>query len=257
VANKFIQAIKDLDLDAVKSIIKSEPKWLDWSERDGKNPLHFVCGVPMIEMRPGEKPIKNVKEVSERALKLLKLLLQSGMDINSIHRIPEKHRFFPGTPLWWAYTRGRNEKLYTYLLKQGADPRHCMYAITWYDDTKAANRFKKYGVFSSEREVRAGKSKFVEDINGPTGMDSPLLAAFAWKKWKMAEWLLKNGADPDAADQCGATALFHAARKKYDAAHIKLLLKHGADPDRPTNDGSTPRALAAKYRDKTILELFE
>ena len=277
VANKFIQAIKDLDLEAVKSILTAQPKWLDWQERDGKNALHFVCGVPMIEMRPGGKPITNLKEASERAMKILKLLLRSGMDLNSIHRIPEKNGFFPGTPLWWAYTRGRNEKLYTYLLKQGADPRHCMYAITWYDDTKGATLFKKYGAFSSppasggvaaasadgvgvQKTTRSksekGNASYFEDIDGPSGMDSPLLAAYAWKKWKMAEWLLKNGADPDATDQRGAAALFHAVRKKYELPHIKLLLKHGADPDRPTNDGRTPRSLAAKYRDKTILSVL-
>ncbi|PYS86299.1 MAG: hypothetical protein DMF62_16310 [Acidobacteria bacterium] len=252
--NKFIQAIKDLDADAVKAIISSDPKWLKWEEKDGKNALHFLCGVPMVEMRPGGKAIKNLDKASDASLKILKFLLASGMDINSVHRIPDKScGYFPATPVWWAYTRGRNEKLYTYLLKQGADPRNCMYAITWYDDTKAATFFKKYGVFQKKP---AFKSAYFEDIDNPGNMDSPLLAAFAWKKWKMAEWLLKNGADPDSKDQRGATALFHAVRKKYEASPIKLLLKYRADPDRPVNDGRTPRSLAAKYRDKTILNLL-
>jgi hypothetical protein len=147
-----------------------------------------------------------------------------------------------------------------------------MYAVTWYDDTKAASLFKKHGAFSQNHlRKRVGssqnkpvggmapkqKTSYFESIDGSPGMDSPLLAAFSWKKWRMAEWLLKNGADPDAADQRGATALFHAVRKKYDADHIQLLLKYGADPDRATNDGRTPRSLAAKYRDKTIFDLIE
>lgn len=252
--NKFIQAIKDLDIDAVKSITSSDPRWLKWEEKDGKNALHFLCGVPMVEMRPGGKAIKNLDRASETSLKILKLLLTYGMDINSVHRIPDKScGHFPATPVWWAYTRGRNEKLYTYLLKQGADPRHCMYAITWYDDTKAATLFKKYGAF---QQKPARKGEYFEDINNPGNMDSPLLAAFSWKKWKMAEWLLKNGAYPDSKDQRGATALFHAVRKKYDPAPIKLLLKYGARPDRATGDGRTPRSLAAKYRDKTIIDLI-
>jgi ankyrin repeat protein len=199
------------------------------------------------------------------SLQILKFLLGKGMDIESPHRISEENcEIFPATPLWYAYTRGRNEKLYSHLLKHGADPRRCMYAITWYDDTPAATLFKKYGAFCRERGSHKparskGKSKnsYFEDINGTPGEDSPLLAAYAWKKWNMAEWLLKNGADPDSTDKRGATPLFHAVRKKYEPAQIKLLLKHGADPDHASNDGRTPRTLAASYRDKTILQLLQ
>lgn len=251
--NKFIRAIKDLDVSKVKAVVKAEPKCLEWKEVDGKNAIHFLCGVPMVEMKPNGKPIKNIKEASAHSLKILKFLLESGMDINSIHRIPDKNcGFFPATPVWWSYTRGRNETLYKYLLKQGADPRHCMYAITWYDDTPVANLFKKYGVFLRED---TGNGYF-EHIDNQGGMDSPLLAAFAWKKWKMAEWLLKNGADPNSIDKNGCTALFHSVRRKYDPRYVKLLLKFGADPDLANAKGETPRSLASKYRDKTIYALF-
>ena len=228
--NNYIQVIKDLDLGAVKEMIARAPKWLEWAEPDGKNALHYLCGVP-IEQHPGKE---------ETSLQMLKLLLKSGMDIDSIHRIPERGGYFPGTPLWYAYTRGRNVKLYTYLLSKGANPQNCMYAITWYDDAKAATLFKKYGAL----------------IDGPPGMDSPLMAAFAWKKFKMAAWLLKNGAEVDAVDQKGATALFHSVRRKYDVAHIKLLVKFGADPDKQNHDGKSPRKLASSYRDKTIVNIF-
>ena len=255
--NKFIQAVKDLDLEAVRSIISSEPRWLNWEEKDGKNALHFVCGVPMIEMRPGGKPIKNLKEASAKSLKILKFLLASGMDMNSVHRIRDKScGHFPATAVWWAYTRGRNETLYKYLLKQGADPRHCMYAITWYDDAKAAELFKKFGAFMQKPAHTKGEKIYFEHIDSPDGPDSPLLAAFAWKKWKMAEWLLKNGADPNSRDQRGISALFHAVRRKFDTAQIKLLLKYGADPDLQSADGRSARKLADSYRDKTIYRLF-
>src|SRR3982750_919849 len=116
--NKFIQAIQSLDYDTADQLISKNPKWLQWSEKSGKNALHFVSGVDVS---------KDIMK-AERCLKVAKLLLKNGMDINSIHRIPEKDGFFPGTPLWYAYTRGRNEKLYTFLLKNGADPNHCMFA---------------------------------------------------------------------------------------------------------------------------------
>src|ERR1700753_3643173 len=120
--NKFIQAIKDVDLKLVEQIIAKEPKWLQWSENDGKNALHFLCGVE-IEKKP---------EKAEESLSLLKLLLAKGMDMNSIHRITDNCAIFPATPLWYAYTRGRNKLLYTHLLHSGANPGNCMYAIAWY-----------------------------------------------------------------------------------------------------------------------------
>lgn len=110
--NKFITAIKTLNVDEIKTFLK-DPKWRNWSEPSGKNALHYLCG-----LGPSEDP--------EKELSILKLLLKSGIDINSVHRIEDKNcKVFPATPLWYAYTRGRNEKLYKYLLNNGADPSHC------------------------------------------------------------------------------------------------------------------------------------
>jgi len=44
--NKYVEAIKDLDLETVEGMLKNEPKWLDWAEPTGKNaalPLWPVC----------------------------------------------------------------------------------------------------------------------------------------------------------------------------------------------------------------------
>jgi hypothetical protein len=133
--NKFIQAVKDLDLDSIRELTRKDPKWFKWSEPTGKNALHYLCGL-------------NVPEDPARAdtsLSILKFLLAGEMDIDSIHRIPDKNCDFPATPLWYAYTRGRNEKLYNYLLKNGAKPDNCIWAIAWYDDVEAAKLFIKHG----------------------------------------------------------------------------------------------------------------
>jgi ankyrin repeat protein len=56
--------------------------------------------------------------------------------------------------------------------------------------------------------------------------------------------LIAAGADPNAADRRGVTALHRAVRTR-SAAAVEALLEGGAAPDRPNGRGSTPLALAA------------
>jgi len=228
--NKFIQAVKDLDLPYLEALLQKEPKWINWAEDNGKNALHYLCGVDV-----SKDPLK-----AEASFLILKLLLKSGMDMNSVHKIPDGCGDFPATPLWYAYTRGRNEELFTYLLGVGADPEHCMFAIAWYDDAEAAALFKKHGAVIDDHS------------NG----DTPFLAAFMWKRFKVAEWFLKNGADVNAADKDGNTALYYAVKRKYKIEQIQVLLKFGAGFDRENNKGISPKKLAEANKQRKILSFF-
>jgi len=228
--NKFITAIKELDLDSLKEITSKDPKWLKWTDPKGRNALHFLGGVNV-----GDDP-----EKTATSIKIVKFLLLSGLDINSIQQIPEKNcDNFPATPLWYAYTRGRNEKLYKYLLKNGANPDNCMWAIAWYDDVEAAKLFIKHGAKLGERPSK----------------DELFLGAFAWRKYRFAEWLLNEGADVDAPGPRGYTALMFAVKRKEEDA-IRMLLRYGADPDRKSEDGMSARKLAEEKGPKRILHLL-
>lgn len=175
--NKFITAVKALDLAAVSDILKREPKWLAWSEPSGKNALHYLCG-----LGSSDDPKK-----AEAALQILKLLIKSGMDINSIHKIPEKDGFFPGTPLWYAYTRGRNEKLYKYLLRNGANPDNCMWAIAWYDDIAAAKLWLKHGAKINESSIKLLVSRGADaDKANDKGMSARTIAESKGQKGLLA-----------------------------------------------------------------------
>ena len=228
--NKLIKAIKNLDLASTKVLLQQQPQWITWQEDDGKNALHYLCGVS----------ISADSQKEETSLQMLKLLLKKGMNINSIHTIKGEGCDFFATPLWYAYTRGRNEKLYTYILKQGVDPNNCMFAIAWNDDVKAAVLFKKYGA----------------TIENDNSVDTPFLAAFSWKRFDAAAWFLKNGANVNATDNDGNTALFHAVKRKCPVEQIQLLLHYGADPVKANKMGITPRLLAEQNRQKKILSLF-
>jgi ankyrin repeat protein len=227
--NKFITAIKELDLDAVREQTQKDPKWFKWAESSGKNALHYLCGISV-----GDGPGK-----ADASLKILKFLLAGGMDINSIHRIPDKNCDFPAMPLWYAYTRGRNEKLYKYLLKNGAEPDHCMWAIAWYDDVEAAKLFIKHGAKLGENP----------------GLNELFLGSFAWKKYKFAEWLLTEGAEADAPGPRGMTALMFAVKRKEEDT-IRMLLKYGADPDKNSDEGLSARRLAEEKGPRRIARLL-
>ncbi|MBS1597244.1 MAG: ankyrin repeat domain-containing protein [Bacteroidetes bacterium] len=148
--------------------------------------------------------------------------MKKEMDINSIHQIPDKNcGFFPATPLWYAYARGRNDAIVKYLLSKKANPDHCMYAIAWYDDHKSAALFKKHGA----------------KIDDASAGETPFLSAFNWKKFNVAEWFLKNGANVNATDGQGNTALFYAVKRKREIEQVKLLLKFGADFNKKNKAG--------------------
>jgi ankyrin repeat protein len=228
--NKFITAIKELDLRAIEKLTAKDPKWFGWAEPSGKNALHYLCGIN----------VEGDQAKADTSLEILKYLLKGGIDIDSVHRIEEKNcNYFPATPLWYAYAKGRNEKLYKYLLKKGANPDNCMWAISWCDDVEAAKLFIKHG-------AKLGENPGLNDL---------FLGAFAWRKYKFAEWLLTEGAEADAPGPRGMTALMFAVKRKEEDT-IKMLLKYGADPDLESEEGMSARKLAEEKGPRRIANLL-
>ena len=229
--NQFVVALRSFDLDAVKKKVKINPDWLKWRDESGRNALHIVCS-----KNPGKD-----KKAAQSALAVVQFLIRSGMDINSIHEIPDDNSIFPATPLWHAYAKGRNERVYAWLLKNGADPERCMWAIAWNDDVKAANLFSRFGARTTRLE----------------GPDDPFCAAFLWKRFKVANWFLEHGADVNFADKEGNTVLYYAIKRKFDFEWIEFLYREGADFDRKNNEGVSARMLATQNRRRKILRLFD
>ncbi|QKJ32784.1 ankyrin repeat domain-containing protein [Mucilaginibacter mali] len=227
--NKFIQAIRNLDHPAVEVLLEKDDKWLNYAEDGSKNALHYLGGVAVSD-----------EAKADTSLQILKLLLSKGMDMNSVHQIKDGGCFFPATPLWYAYTRGRNKLLYAYLLSAGANPQNCMFAIAWYNDVEAAALFKQHGA----------------DIEALAGEDTPFLGAFHWRRFEVAEWFLQNGANVNHPRGDGNTALFYAVKRKYKPEQVQLLLRYGADPDHENHAGISPRKLAEANRQMKLLGMF-
>lgn len=73
--------------------------------------------------------------------------------------------------------------------------------------------------------------------------NTPLMLAAVYGDVGSMELLLRRGADPNARNRAGATALHRAA---MDAEKVGLLLRHGARAEVASSMGNTPLMLAAR-----------
>ena len=67
--------------------------------------------------------------------------------------------------------------------------------------------------------------------------------------------LLEAGADANARDRWGATALYHAAAKG-DEATVRLLLAYGADTNKTSDVGNSPLMAAAGRGHVAVVRLL-
>lgn len=81
-------------------------------------------------------------------------------------------------------------------------------------------------------------------LRGPGGA-TPLMAAALYGDAALVKALLDQGADPDVANDAGATPLMWAAA---DLAKARLLVERGASVNARSDDGRTPLIVAASVR---------
>ena len=224
---RMIEAVKQLDVDAVRDLLATEPDLLRVTDRRGFNLLHLACCVPCADLGIAES----------QSAKMVSLLLDRGLDVES-KLPPEQDRC---TALFFAVARGRNATLIKLLLKRGAKVQNApgggLFAAAWYDD-----------VSNLDLLVKAGAK-----IDVVVGM-TPFLAAWMWKKFKAARFLATRGADVNFADpKSGRTALHVAVEKEFDPVQLAWRVDHGASPDIKDKNGVSARERASRKRDKRWL----
>ena len=169
----MIEAVKQLDVGAIRELLATQPRLLNVTDRRGLNLLHLACCVPCADLGIAES----------QAAKVVGLLLDHGLDVESMLP-PEQDRC---TALFFAVARGRNATLIKLLLKRGAKVQNApgggLFAAAWHDDVR-----------NLELLVSAGAK--IDVVVGIT----PFLAAWTWKKFAAARFLVKSGADVDFAD---------------------------------------------------------
>lgn len=221
---QVIEAVKQLDVDAVRDLLASEPGLLSVTDRRGFNLLHLACCVPCSDMGMAES----------QSARMVSLLLDRGLDVESMLP-PAQDRC---TALFLAVARGRNPTLIRLLLKRGAKvanaPGGGLFAAAWHDDVRSIDLL-----------VKAGAK--VDVIVGTT----PFLAAWMWKKFNAAQFLAKKGADVNFVDpKSGRTALHYGVEKEFDPTQLAWLIAHGASPDIKDARGLSARDRALRKRDR-------
>jgi ankyrin repeat protein len=223
----MLNLVKTFRWREVAAALDASPALLDVRDARGRNWLHVCCGVAVQTNR-------TLRAVD--SIRLAKCLLERGFELNG----PAfAEGTWQATPLWYAIARGRNLPLAKFLLAQGADPNHCLWAAGFRDDATAIGLLLDHGA----------------DIDPVTEDATPFLEAVKWSHFVAAGELLKRGANVDFQDSKGMTALHYMLKKGSDISDLKLLVKHGARGDIADAAGATATQILRRKRDPALRAL--
>lgn len=203
--------------EELRGALAARPDLLAARDERGRNWLHQACMAPATD--------------ADDSIRTAGLLLELGLGLDD----PAfTEGVWQATPLWHAISRGRNLALAEHLLELGANPNFCLFAAAWNEDREAIRLLVAHGADIEEGADRG---------------DTPLLGAVAWSKFGPAEELLALGADPDARNGEGMTALHLMLRKGSDARHFLPFVRHGARGDIADAAGRTAAEILRRKRD--------
>jgi hypothetical protein len=201
-AARFLDAARRWEASVVAEALRVHPDLATVVDRSGRTALHLCAGTSATRIR---RP-------SSASVATAKSLLAAGAALDAVQEIPDNGELFPAHPLWHAIARGNNRTLARFLLREGANPDYCLWAVVWSDDVVTAKLLHEYGA----------------DLNLTFHHETPLLYATRLRRTRMMRWLLQRGANPNIGDADGRTPLAHARRRRFPVAEIEALLRHGA-----------------------------
>ena len=132
-----------------------------------------------------------------------------------------------GYPTRWCQRSGTEEEKIgrlRWLIAHGADVN----AVDGIDETPLKEALSHEG---EDKVVQ-----FLIDSGADLDLCGVLWDVCYWRDMKYLEWYLSLGADVNAVDEAGNTALSRCCDKGY-TKKVRLLLKHGADPTILNNQG--------------------
>ncbi|MGQ0646501.1 MAG: ankyrin repeat domain-containing protein [Gemmatimonadaceae bacterium] len=230
-ASRFLEAVRHWDTVVVAEALRAHPDLAAATDRVGRSALHLCAATTVAKSR---RP-------TSASIATAKTLLKAGANVDAVQQIPDDDEPFPASPLWHAIARGKNRALARFLLRQGANPDYCLWAVVWSDDVVTARLLHEHGA----------------NLDLTFHGETPLLYATRLRRTRMVKWLLRHGADPDIGDASGRTPLSYAVKRRYSLAEVEELLRHGANASVHALDGSTPRSLVGTGRTSKLSQLLD
>jgi ankyrin repeat protein len=222
---KMHTLVRDFAWRDVRDALVGDHALLRSRDDRGRTWLHVCCGSPA---RDGTARRSSIKTAD--------VLLDAGADIDDAAFTEGNWR---ATPLWYAVARGRNSALAKHLLDLGCDPDHTLWAAAFNDDLDAIRLLVRYGA----------------PIDARAEGDTPFLFAAKTSHFESARVLLALGADVDATDDSGMTALHYMVKKSSDARWIRMVVDAGARGDIEDPKGRTATELLGRKRSTEYRDL--
>lgn len=211
----LLPLVRAHDWRAVEAGLTEKPALIHHRDAQGRTWLHWAAGEEA--KNPGD------------SIRTVDVLIAKGLGFDD--PTPNSEGFH-SSPLWHAIAFARNNALAEHLLKMGAKA-HGLFAAAWNDDAEAVDLLVRHG---------APLDPFEEG-------HTPFIAAVGWERWNAARALVRHGADVNARDAKGRTALHYLLGKGADLEAIKQAIALGCSLEVPGPDGRSARQIMAKKKD--------
>jgi hypothetical protein len=220
---EFVRAFAAADVDTA---LREVPALKKVRDDRGRNWLHICCAT---------KPKKGQEKDSIRTAEVL---LKHGFD-PSLPAFTEGN--WKAVPVWFAVGRGENLRLAEWLMQRGGDPNHSLWAASFTGNLAAIRLLVKHG---------ADLEQVAED-------STPFTGAVGYSRFAAAEELLKLGANPNAANSKGMTALHMMLKKNSEKKHLAMVVRFGARGDIRDKAGVTAIDVLRRKKDPDLRRLAE
>jgi ankyrin repeat protein len=234
--------------DLIDALLETGEFDIDGVDNHGNTPLHYAISgnnyeinVPHLIGKGADPNIADKNGITAlhfaasnaKTIEIINLILENKqVDINHINKVGD-------TALHHAIMAKHIETA-RFLLEKGADPAR--------RNNKGLTPFHMAAILLKDTDVLGlmlGNEKKIEIDERDNNRQTALHMAIKWSNETSARFLLSNGANPNVADQNGATPLHVAAYYSKDVDIVELLLNHqDVDVNRLDNDGQSALDIA-------------